>query len=246
VLQLSTSFPAAAFVHCITVTTGAVTTLLLPNGHGRVQLFRGVAPTSIAWRRKEGRGCSSSSMGNCLAEAAGTTFTDWIVADCSLWQGLFASPSGWDSRPRVVACADVLARYGVTVSRAMRMSEDAFDVLVSMLGPRLPSRGYSPEVRTAIALRYLGGGSFIDISAVFGTSISSFYSSFWGVVDTTKSATAMDLHLPLEDYSWRLRTAAGLQSRGDGPFVTILGALDGIVVKQEQPATTDVACLSNH
>jgi len=57
-LQLSTSFLAAAFVYCITVTTVAVTTLLLPDGHARVQLFHAVAPTSIAWRRNEGRGCS--------------------------------------------------------------------------------------------------------------------------------------------------------------------------------------------
>jgi len=97
-----------------------------------------------------------------------------------------------------------------------------------------------------MALRYLGGGSFIDISAVFGTSISSFYSSLWCVVDATKSTTAMDFHLPLDDYSWRLRTAAGFQSRGDEPFDTILGALDGNLVKQEQPATTDVACFANH
>jgi len=97
-----------------------------------------------------------------------------------------------------------------------------------------------------MALRYLGGGSFIDISAVFGASISSFYNSLWCVVDTINSTPAMEFHLPLDDSSWRLRTAAGFQSRGDGPFDNILGALDGIVVKQEQPAATDVACLADH
>ena len=185
-------------------------------------------------------------MDNRLAGAAWTSFTDSIVAACTLRRGLFASPSQWDTSPRAVAFADVQTRYGANFPRAMRMSEDAFGVLVSTLRPRLPSRGYSPEMRTAMALRYLGGGSFIDISAVFGASISSFYNSLWCVVDAINSTPAMEFHLPLDDSSWRLRTAAGFQSRGDGPFDNILGALDGIVVKQEQPAATDVACLADH
>jgi len=83
------------------------------------------------------------------------------------------------------------------------MSEDAFGVFVNTLRPRLPSRGYSPQMRTAMALRYLGGGSFIDISAVFGASISSFYNSLWWVVDAINSTPEMKFHLPLDDSSWR-------------------------------------------
>ena len=97
-----------------------------------------------------------------------------------------------------------------------------------------------------MALRYLGGGSFIDISAVFGASISSFHDSLWCVVDAINSILAMEFHLPLDDSSWRIRTAAGCQTRGDGPFDNILGALDAIVVRKEQPAATDVACLADH
>ena len=39
----------------------------------------------------------------------------------------------------------------------------AFFDLVDGLRPRLPRLGVPPDVRTEIALRYLGGGGYIDI-----------------------------------------------------------------------------------
>jgi len=71
-------------------------------------------------------------------------------------------------KPIRVSFSDVRARYGNHSERAMRMSEDAFHGLVGVLRPRLPRHGVSEEVRTALALRYLGGGSYVDICAAFG------------------------------------------------------------------------------
>jgi len=62
------------------------------------------------------------------------------------------------------------ARYGRFFERAVRMPEHSFLGLLDALRPRLPSRGLSGEVRTAIALRYLGGGSYLDICAAFVVS----------------------------------------------------------------------------
>jgi len=44
----------------------------------------------------------------------------------------------------------------------MRMPLGAFCDLVDALRPRLSRLGVPPVVRTAIALRYFGGGSYID------------------------------------------------------------------------------------
>jgi len=55
----------------------------------------------------------------------------------------------------------------------MHMSEDAFLGLVGVLRPHLPPRGVSAECCTDLPLRYLGGGSYVDICDVF--SRKGFY-----------------------------------------------------------------------
>jgi len=94
---------------------------------------------------------------------------------------------------------DVRARYGARFERAMRMSDDAFNGLVSVLRPRLPRRGLCAEARTAIALRYLGGGSYIDICAAFLVHTATVYRSLWDVVDVVNSSPALALDLQLAD-----------------------------------------------
>jgi len=44
----------------------------------------------------------------------------------------------------------------------MRMPLGAFCDLVDALRPHLSRRGVPPDVQTAIALRFFGGGSYID------------------------------------------------------------------------------------
>ena len=56
---------------------------------------------------------------------------------------------------------DIQTRYYEHFCRAMRMPVDAFVDLVDSLRPRLPRRALCPACHTAIALRYLGGGSYL-------------------------------------------------------------------------------------
>ena len=84
-------------------------------------------------------------------------------------RGIFSDPFQYTFVS--VPFSDVRARYGALFPRAMRMSESAFHGLVDILRPRLPRRGLSAEMRTALALRYLGGGSYVDICATFGVSL---------------------------------------------------------------------------
>jgi len=77
-------------------------------------------------------------------------------AAMSRGRGLLVSPSPVVNT--LSTLEDVQARYGGCFSRAMRMPADAIVDLVDVLCPRLPRRGLSPVCRTALALRYLGGG----------------------------------------------------------------------------------------
>lgn len=147
--------------------------------------------------------------------------------------------------PRV-SFHDVQVAYGGHFDRAMRMPANAFHELSDLLKPRLPRRGVHPEVRVAIALRYLGGGSYIDICAALGVHCATVYRSLWDVIDAVNSSPSLDLDYQLDNPARRLGYAAGFQRRRNSPFGNVCGALDGIAVKQEQPWPTDVACVADY
>jgi len=63
------------------------------------------------------------------------------------------------------------------------MSENAFPGLMGVLRPRPPRRGVSAEVRSALDLRYLGGGSYVNICAEFCVRSATVYQALWDVVD---------------------------------------------------------------
>lgn len=115
---------------------------------------------------------------------------------------------------------DVQAAYGRHFDRAMRMPVCTFHELVHQLRPRLPRRGTLLEVRAAIALRYLGGGSYIDICAALGVRSATVYRALWDVVDAEHANPLLHLDFQLEDRTRRLSYAAGFQSLRDSPCGT--------------------------
>jgi len=58
------------------------------------------------------------------------------------------------------------------------MSDGAFHALVRILRPRLPRPGLSAEVRTALSLRYMGGGGYVVMCSAFGVHSASVYRHF--------------------------------------------------------------------
>jgi len=148
--------------------------------------------------------------------------------------------------PNRVSFFYVRARYGARFERAMRMYDDACNGLVSVLRPRFSRRGLCAEARTAIALRYLGSGSYIDICAAFGVHTATVYRSLWDFVDAVNSSPALALDFQLADSTWRQAYAARFQSRRNSLFGNVVGALDGIAVEQEQPFASDVTCVADN
>lgn len=159
-------------------------------------------------------------------------------------RGLFSDPFQYTSVS--VPFSDVRARYGALFPRAMRMSDGAFDGLVALLRPLLPRRGLSAETRTALALRYLGGGSYVDICAAFGVHPASLYRAVWEVVDAVNSTSALALDFQVGNSTRRLAYAAGFQAGRNSPFSNVIGALDGVAIEQEQPLPSDVTCVADY
>lgn len=158
-------------------------------------------------------------------------------------RGILSSPSVLNSR---VTFADVHATYGQHFDRAMRMPSAAFHELVDVLRPRLPRQGVPAEVRTAIALRYLGGGSYIDICAAMGVHPATVYRALWDVIDAINGTPFLDLDFQLDNRTRRRAYAFGFQGRRNSPFGNVCGALDGIAVEQEQPLASDVPCVADY
>jgi len=142
----------------------------------------------------------------------------------------------------------VRASYGPRFHRAVRMSEPCFAKLVDVLRPHLPSspRSLSPALLVLVALRYYAGASYLDVCALAGLSTSTFYAAVWEFTDAVLSTPELQMIMPVWDAEWRQRTAAGFQRRGDSPLRNIIGALDGIAVRQERPTAAEVMCTKDY
>ena len=142
----------------------------------------------------------------------------------------------------------VRASYGSRVHRAVRMSEPCFAKLVDVLHPHLPSSPHSlsPALRVLVALRYYAGASFLDVCALAGLSTSTFYNAVWELTEAVLSTPELQMIMPVWDAKWRQRAAAGFQRHGDSPLRNIIGALDGISVRQERPTAAEVMCTTDY
>jgi len=159
-------------------------------------------------------------------------------------RGIFSPPRY--HTPTRVPFADVQARYGRKFHRAMRVPLGAFCHLVDVLRPRLSRLGVPPDGRTAIALRYLGGGSSIEIGAALGVYSATVYRALWDVIDAVNSSPTLDLDYQLENSTRRRSYASDFQGCRFFPFDNVCGALDGIAIDQEQPLSTDVSCVADY
>ena len=86
-----------------------------------------------------------------------------------------------------------------------RMPRELFDELQAIIeadiskdpemGRRSSGSGINAQTRLAVTLRFLAGGSHLDISALYGISLKNFFNVKYGVLWST--IDALDRHLPL-------------------------------------------------
>jgi len=88
--------------------------------------------------------------------------------------------------------------------RHMRMQREDFDQLLELLTERLSCETLRtsgatvipPEIRLYCAIRWLAGGSYLDIKANAGISKSSFYRIVWSTIDAINSCEELALKFP--------------------------------------------------
>ena len=94
--------------------------------------------------------------------------------------------------------------------KMFRMSEHQFDDLVGILTPylavnvdqarRATLAGHIPAaLRVAGTLRFLAGGSYLDVFHLLGVGVSSFYECITQVVEAINRAAELQLRFPATD-----------------------------------------------
>mmetsp|Transcript_457 Transcript_457/g.1290 ORF Transcript_457/g.1290 Transcript_457/m.1290 type:complete len:178 (+) Transcript_457:1529-2062(+) len=92
-----------------------------------------------------------------------------------------------------------------------------------------------PEIKIYCALRWLAGGSYLDIKANAGTSKTSFYRIVWEVIDSINVCEELALSFPqTEDECYHCAAAFRAISHGEA-IVNCISVADGYAVEIETP-----------
>lgn len=99
----------------------------------------------------------------------------------------------------------------------------------------------SVEIRLAVTLRWLAGGSHLDICFAYGISVSSFFSErgvLWKTLDAIDRR--YDLHFPIDDHDALLELSNGFSYHSGGKLNGCVSAIDGLAVRTRCPYKSEV------
>jgi hypothetical protein len=135
--------------------------------------------------------------------------------------------------------------------RMFRMDVASFDELVELLDPVLKKSerfsiissgsAISTETRLAVTLRWLAGGSYIDLCFAWGLSKASFYSErgvLWPTIHALDDL--LTLGLPLTDKSVLKELSKGFEEHSGGVMEGCILAIDGLAVRVRSPFESEV------
>eukprot|EP00808_Paulinella_micropora_P023552 g82272.t1 len=134
--------------------------------------------------------------------------------------------------------------------RRYRLSKQQFDDILSLLRPELEvacakTHSYAvvpPELQLSMTLRFLAGGSYLDIVDLHGVAESTFYKCIWRVILLINRNIALGQSLKFPSESEFQCLAAVWQARSSVPdiFTGCILALDGIIFKIPCPQPHEV------
>jgi len=161
-----------------------------------------------------------------------------VSAAMSRRRGLVASPSRFVNTLYIVE--DEKARYGGCFDGTLRMQADTVVTPVHTLRSRLPRRGLFPLCLTALVLRYLACGSYVDRCAVFGARAATLSKSLWVVIHSLNQSPSLDFEVELGCPHGFPEFAGGFQHRRRPPFVNVFAALYGVADRQDQILASEI------
>jgi hypothetical protein len=136
-----------------------------------------------------------------------------------------------------------------TLHRRLRMSKASFDKLVLLIEKDLQvdeiaasSRGGAiiPEVCLYCTLRYLAGGSYLDISDVAGISQASFYRVVWKTITAIVKCPALRISFPKSDEEVKEAISGFASISTEGAIANCAGVVDGYLMRCRVPAKQEV------
>ncbi len=98
--------------------------------------------------------------------------------------------------------------------------------------------GITTEICLSMTLRYLSGGSFLDIIDMHGVGKSTFYRLLWATVEGINKVINMD-GIPTKNHSALAKLSAGFERLNSGALVGCVGAIDGIAIEIFKPTPWD-------
>ena len=156
-------------------------------------------------------------------------------------------------RDRAYALNEMATLSDAQFQRMFRLNRAAFYHLLNLIheeiAPRLSlnhnfhnsKKEISPETRLAVTLRWLAGGSYLDICFAFGISISTFFEEE-GVVWPTILAIENNLSISLDvsDTALLSSISKGFATYCHGRIHGCIMAIDGLVIRTRAPTAKEV------
>jgi hypothetical protein len=133
--------------------------------------------------------------------------------------------------------------------RTYRMSVEAFNTLVDLLRPMITPNLIKalnscvepiyPEIAVAVALRWLAGGSYLDLKNVYGISRSTVFRLRDMFLDAVLECSALEIRFPdtpeeIEKVRWQFEAKST-----DKVMRGCVGAMDGMLALTKQPSLAD-------
>jgi DDE superfamily endonuclease len=137
-----------------------------------------------------------------------------------------------------------------TLKHRIRISFSSFQKLVLLIQDDLAvnltaaeKRGGAiiPEICLYCTLRYLAGGSYLDISnTIAGISQSSFYRVVWKTITAIVQCSALKINFPKTEHEVSSATVGFASISTDGAIKNCVGAVDGYLLRIRVPSKVEV------
>jgi len=160
------------------------------------------------------------------------------------------------TRDRGYACREMNALTDEQFRRMFRLNKAAFNHVLSLITPMIRwktspiGRGkyhtqlkpIPPKVKLAATLRWLAGGSYLDICFAFGISSSIFFHVKGGILWPTMEALdkVLKIDFPIDDKEQLEVISNGFAQCVGGEIKGVILAVDGWVCKTRAPSADEV------